>query len=205
LIENFYRKLHELSVGRKIEGPASRSGKDQENAPLLIDLRRFAQSDAPSCRTDRSAHLSLLGAASRHLAPPPNTFERAARHPPRFLVRIGELFAMERDIKGAPPDVRRRVRQQLAAPKLAALRPWLEAQMRGLASDSALAKACRYPLNRWAAMVRYCGDGLLEISNNLVENALRGIALGRRNWMFVGSTKGGDASAVFFRSSRHAA
>src|SRR3546814_21089893 len=46
-------------------------------------------------------------------------------------------------------------------------------------------------------MVRYCENGLLEISNNLVENALRGVALGRRNWMFVGSTKGGDASALF--------
>lgn len=114
------------------------------------------------------------------------------------VVRIGALFAIERDIKGAPPDERRRVRQQLAAPKLAALRPWLESQMRGLSSDSALAKACHYPLNRWAAMVRYCDDGLLEISNNLVENSLRGVALGRRNWMFVGSTKGGDASALFY-------
>src|SRR3546814_1901185 len=47
-------------------------------------------------------------------------------------------------------------------------------------------------------MVRYCENGLLEISNNLVENALRGVALGRRNWMFVGSTKGGDASALFY-------
>ncbi|SLK13514.1 Transposase [Novosphingobium mathurense] len=114
------------------------------------------------------------------------------------VVRIGELFAIERDIKGAPPDKRRRVRQNLARPKLAALRSWLEAQMKGLSSDSALAKACRYPLNRWAAMIRYCDDGLLEISNNLVENALRGVALGRRNWMFVGSTTGGDASALFF-------
>ncbi|MGB3929981.1 MAG: IS66 family transposase [Sphingobium sp.] len=114
------------------------------------------------------------------------------------VVRISELFAIERDIKGAPPDERRRVRQQLALPKLAALRPWLHAQMQGLSSDSALAKACRYPLNRWAVMVRYCEDGLLEISNNLVENALRGVALGRRNWMFVGSTKGGDASALFY-------
>src|SRR3546814_2335191 len=59
------------------------------------------------------------------------------------VVRISELFAIERDIKGAPPDERRRVRQQLALPKLAALRPWLQAQMQGLSSDSALAKACR--------------------------------------------------------------
>lgn len=97
------------------------------------------------------------------------------------VVRVGELSAIERDIKGAPPDERRRVCQQLAAPKLAALRPWLEAEMRGLSSDSALAKACRYPLNRWTAMARYCDNGLLEISNNLVENVLRGAALGRRN------------------------
>lgn len=114
------------------------------------------------------------------------------------VIRVGELFAIERDIKGAAPDRRRQVRQQFARPKLAAIRPWLEAQLRGLSSDSPLAKACRYPLNRWAAMVRYCDDGLLEISNNPVENALRGVALGRRNWMFVGSTKGGDASALFY-------
>src|SRR3546814_18565381 len=81
---------------------------------------------------------------------------------------------------------------------LAALLPWLQAQMQGLSSDSALAKACRYPLNRWAALVRYCENGLLEISNNLVENALRGVALGRRKWMFVGSPKGGAASALFY-------
>lgn len=47
-------------------------------------------------------------------------------------------------------------------------------------------------------MIRYCDDGQLEVSNNLVENALRGVALGRRNWMFVGSIKGGHASALFY-------
>jgi transposase len=114
------------------------------------------------------------------------------------VVKIAELFAIERDIKGAPPDVRRRVRQTKAVPKLAVLKTWLETQQRGLSSDSTLAKACRYPLNRWAAMDRYCEDGILEISNNLVENALRGVALGRRNWMFVGSVKGGEAAALFY-------
>jgi transposase len=114
------------------------------------------------------------------------------------VVRIAELFAIERAIKGAPPDERQRVREKQAVPKLAILRAWLETQQRGLSSDSTLAKACRYPLNRWAAMIRYCDDGLLEISNNLVENALRGVALGRRNWMFVGSVKGGEAAALFY-------
>ncbi|WP_262503716.1 IS66 family transposase [Sphingobium xenophagum] len=114
------------------------------------------------------------------------------------VVRIAELFAIERDIKGAPPDERRRIRQIKAVPKLEAVRVWLETQNRGLSSDSNLARACRYPLNRWQAMIRYCDDGRLEISNNLVENALRGAALGRRNWMFVGSMKGGEAAALFY-------
>lgn len=114
------------------------------------------------------------------------------------VVRIAELFAIERDIKGAPPDERRRIRQIKAVPKLEALRVWLETQNRGLSSDSNLARACRYPLNRWQAMIRYCDEGRLEISNNLVENALRGVALGRRNWMFVGSMKGGEAAALFY-------
>lgn len=114
------------------------------------------------------------------------------------VVRIAELFAIGRDIKGAPPDERRRIRQIKAVPKLEALRVWLETQNRGLSSDSNLARACRYPLNRWHAMIRYCDDGRLEISNNLVENALRGVALGRRNWMFVGSMKGGEAAALFY-------
>lgn len=95
--------------------------------------------------------------------------------------------------------------ERLALPKLAALRPWLQAQMQGLSSDSALAKACRYPLNRWAAMVRYCENGLLEISNNLVENALRGVALGRRNWMFVGPPRAGMPRRYFTRLPKHAA
>lgn len=114
------------------------------------------------------------------------------------VVRIGELFAIERDIKGAPPDARKRVRQSRALPLLDALKQWLETQLQGLSSDSTLAVACRYPLKRWGAMTRYCEDGVLEISNNLCENALRGVSLGRKNWLFVGSVKGGEAAALFY-------
>lgn len=114
------------------------------------------------------------------------------------VVRIGELFAVERDIKGAPPDTRKRVRQSRALPLLAALKEWLEAQLRGLSSDSTLALACRYPLRRWDTMTRYCEDGRLEVSNNLCENALRGVSLGRKNWLFIGSVKGGEAAALFY-------
>jgi len=114
------------------------------------------------------------------------------------IVRIGELFAIERDINGAPPDTRKRARQSRALPLLAALKQWLEKQLPGLSSESKLALACRYPLRRWEAMTRYCEDGILEISNNLCENALRGVSLGRKNWLFVGSVKGGEAAALFY-------
>ena len=114
------------------------------------------------------------------------------------IVRIGALFAIERRIKGWPPDRRRAVRQAEALAKLEALRTWLAAQRRGLAPKSKLAKACGYALDRWPAMVRYCEDGLLEISNNLVENALRGVSLGRKNWLFVGSANGGEHAAIFY-------
>ena len=60
------------------------------------------------------------------------------------------------------------------------------------------AVSCRYPLKRWAAMTRYCENGILEISNNLCENSLRGVSLGRKNWLFVGSVKGGEAAALFY-------
>lgn len=114
------------------------------------------------------------------------------------IIRIGELFAIERRIKGEPPGMRRQVRQDEALPKLIALRAWFETQLRGLAPGSKLAKACHYALNRWEVMTRYCEDGILEISNNLVENALRGVTVGRRNWLFVGSRKGGEHAAVFY-------
>ncbi|WP_370647443.1 IS66 family transposase [Polymorphobacter sp. PAMC 29334] len=114
------------------------------------------------------------------------------------ITRIGALFAIERRIKGSPPDVRRTLRQTEAIPRLAALRLWLEVQSRGLAPKSDLALACNYALSRWAVMVRYCDDGRLEISNNLVENALRGVSLGRKNWLFVGSAKGGEDAAIFY-------
>lgn len=114
------------------------------------------------------------------------------------VVQIAELLAIERDIKGAPPEEPRRIRQSRAVPKLEALRVWLETQNRSLSSDSNLAQACCYALDRRQAIIRYCDDGRLEISNNLVEIALRGVALERRNWMFVGSMKRGEAAALFY-------
>lgn len=114
------------------------------------------------------------------------------------LVRIGELYEIERQIKGLAPGERLAVRQREAAPRLAALKCWFEAQAANLAPKGAPALAIHYALRRWPALVRYCGDDRLEAHNNLVENALRGVSLGRKNWLFAGSDRGGERAALFY-------
>ncbi|MEQ1653639.1 MAG: IS66 family transposase [Hyphomicrobium sp.] len=117
---------------------------------------------------------------------------------------IGALFDIERSIAGKPPDHRMRVRQALSKPKLEALGLWFEAQLKLISGKSELAAAIRYALNRWEALVRYADDGRLEISNNAAENAIRPVALGRKNWLFAGSDSGGERAAVFYTLIRSA-
>src|SRR5215470_12755274 len=114
------------------------------------------------------------------------------------LDKIGVLFDIERPIAGKPPDVRKQVRQQLAKPRLEELATWLDQQLQRIPGRSELAKAIRYARSRWEALTRYIEDGRLEISNNAVENALRCIGIGRKNWLFLGSDSGGQRAAIFY-------
>jgi hypothetical protein len=114
------------------------------------------------------------------------------------LDRIGVLYGIEDTIRGLPPDVRRRSRQQQAIPLMAELRAWLEATLPRLSAKSDLAKAIRYTLGRWAALNRYADDGRIEIDNNAAERSIRAIALGRKNWLFAGSDTGGERAAAIY-------
>jgi transposase len=114
------------------------------------------------------------------------------------LDRIAELYAIEDEIRGAPPDHRRSERQARAGPHLKGLRAWLEATLPKLSRKSDLAVATRYALSRWRALERYVDDGHLEIDNNAAERALRGVALGRKNWLFAGSDNGGERAAAIY-------
>ncbi len=120
------------------------------------------------------------------------------------LDRIGALFDIERAIAGKPPDRRRATRIAEAKPKLDDLAVWLDEQLRLIPGKSELAGAIRYARSRWEALSRYCDDGRLEISNNAAENAIRPVALGRKNWLFAGSEPGGDRAAVFYTLIRTA-
>jgi transposase len=114
------------------------------------------------------------------------------------LDHIASLYAVEQDVRGRPPDERRHVRQTRAGPLLDAFRQWLDATGPKLSRRSDLAVAIRYALARWTALTRYADDGRLEIDNNAAERSLRGIAVGRKNWLFAGSDQGGHRAAGIY-------
>lgn len=114
------------------------------------------------------------------------------------LQRIAALYAIEAQIRGQPPDVRRRERQARAGPLLEELHAWLTGMVGRVSAKSELAKAIGYSLTRWQALTRYRDDGRIEIDNNAAERALRGVALGRGNYLFMGSDAGGERAASIY-------
>jgi transposase len=114
------------------------------------------------------------------------------------LARIGALYAIEEEIRGKPADLRLAIRQARARPLLDDLRKWMEKSLRFLSRKSETAAAIRYALSRWRALTRYTGDGQLEIDNSAAERALRAVALGRKNYLFVGSDCGGERAAAIY-------
>ncbi len=115
-----------------------------------------------------------------------------------ILERIGALYAVEAEVRGQPPDSRHRARQERSRPLVNALRDVLEAALRRLSPKSDMAKAIAYATKRWTALSRFLDDGRLEIDNNIAERALRGVAVGRRNWLFAGSKGGGERAAAIY-------
>ena len=124
------------------------------------------------------------------------------------LARIGRLYAVEKEIQQVLaeqplPDVaadalRRQTRQEKSVPELTSLYQWLEQQRVTALPKSPLGHAMQYALNHWASLTLYTEHGFLAIDNNAAERALRAIAVGRNNWLFVGSATGGRTAAILF-------
>ena len=112
--------------------------------------------------------------------------------------RIDALFEIERSINGQSADERRAVRQALSAPLVADLHVYMLEQRAKLSRGHDLAKAIDYILKRWAAFTLFLEDGRVCLSNNAAERALRGIALGRKSWLFCGSDRGGQRAAAMY-------
>jgi transposase len=112
--------------------------------------------------------------------------------------RIDALFDIERPINGKSAEERRAVRQELSKPLVEELRVYMREQRAKLSRGNDLAKAIDYILKRWAAFTLFLDEGRVCLSNNAAERALRGIALGRKSWLFAGSDRGGQRAAAMY-------
>ena len=112
--------------------------------------------------------------------------------------RIDALFEIERSINGKSAEERLAVRRTLSRPLVDDLHAYMRAQLARLARGHDLVKAINYMLKRWAAFTLFLEDGRVCLSNNAAERGLRGIALGRKAWLFCGSDRGGERAAAMY-------
>jgi transposase len=114
------------------------------------------------------------------------------------LAYYRQLYELERQAKDFSDVQRLQVRQDLAVPILGQFRTWLEAQRSEVLPKSPMGEAIGYALNNWAALVRYAKAGYLAIDNNASEREMKRIAIGRKNWLTIGSPRGGQTATVLF-------
>jgi transposase len=114
------------------------------------------------------------------------------------LAYYRQLYELERAAKDFSDGQRLQMRQDLALPILEQFRQWLEAQRPQVLPKSPMGEAIGYALNNWAALMRYTEAGFLAIDNNVSEREMKRIAVGRKNWLSIGSPRGGQTAAVLF-------
>jgi transposase len=128
---------------------------------------------------------------------------RARKGPPSPLAleavrRIDAIFAHEREINRRPAADRLAYRREHLAPLVDELQAWMRSERPRLSRHAEVAKAMDYMLKRWPAFIRFLDDGRICLTNNAAERALRGVALGRKAWLFCGSDRGGERAAAIY-------
>ena len=116
------------------------------------------------------------------------------------MKRIDRLFGIEREISGLDAAARVEARQRLSAPLVGDLEAWLRSERARLSKHAKVAKAIDYLLSsaHWPGFTRFLQDGRVCLSNNCAERSLRGVALGRKSWLFAGSERGGQRAAAMY-------
>jgi transposase len=114
------------------------------------------------------------------------------------LQRIAAIFAIEADIQGQSPEERSRQRRRRTRPILDELQRWMSATLAQVSAKSPMATAIGYSMSNWRALIRFVDDGRMEAHNNIAERALRGVAIGRKNYLHLGSDRGGERAAVIY-------
>ncbi len=179
---------YQPSRGR--EGPAA----------LLKNFQGYIQTDGYSVY-DAFAEMPGIEAVGCMAHARRDFFEAKDNHPEiaeYVLEEMGKLYALEREIKGLEPEAIRKERQAVAVPILQDLEVYMQEQYKKVLPKSRIGKALYYSLVRWKKLMAYTGEGFLQIDNNLIENAIRPIAIGRKNFLFAGSHKGAERAALFF-------
>jgi hypothetical protein len=120
---------------------------------------------------------------------------RGAKHAVKLLdgfARIKQLYAVEDESRGLPPELRRRSRQDRSKPFVEALGPWLKQSLASVPKGGKIGEALAYGINHWDGLTRYLDDGRIEIDSNTVERSIRGLALNRKNALFAGHDLGAE-------------
>ena len=184
--------IYDYRDSRSRDGPAE----------FLKDFRGYLQTDAYA-----SYESVVLESAGRIIpvgcwAHARRKFFDARLNQPReahyVLGLVGQLYDIEDEIRLQSPDERQAVRQERSVPVLDRLEAYLREQKDGALPKSQYGKAIAYVLNHRAELRRYTEDGRLEIDNNIAERTLRLCAIGRKNWLFLGSDQGGETAAICF-------
>ena len=112
--------------------------------------------------------------------------------------RIDAIFDIERGTSGFSPEQRLATRREQVMPLVAELEAWMRPERARLSRHNDISRAMDYMLKRWPAFARFLDDGRICLTNNAAERALRGVAIGRRSWMFAGSDRGGERAAAIY-------
>lgn len=179
------------------------AGRGREGPRLFLgDYRGHLQVDAYAgydvvLHTGRIVEVGWWAHARRRFF---NALGAEKGHAGYAIAALRRLYEIEREAKelGLDFSARRDLRQKEARPLLDAMKPWLTALKPTVLPKSELGDAIGYTLRQWDPLTRYLENGYLEIDNNRVERQMRGVAVGRKNWMFAGSAEGGARAAILY-------
>jgi transposase len=194
--ENFKYTLYNFTTDRCKEGPLE-FFKNYQGYFMSDAYAGYGGLGKPPTKEEVTAyivnHLACWAHARRYFIDAQSTSPRAASE---VLVLIAKLYGVEAETKHLSSEARLAVRWKESTLLLAKIKKKLEDHIPGHLPQSPMRKAINYTLGLWTELNVYLQDGRLPIDNNLAENAIRPIALGRKNWLFVGSAAGGHTAAV---------
>ena len=169
---------------------------------MLADFSGYLQTDGYQGydglgERDSIIHAGCFAHARRYFT---DAFENDASRAEWMLLRIQKLYKVEREAREAAltHEQRYTLRQERAAPVLDEIKIWLDEQRDRILPKNNIGKAVAYMLKYWQRLIVYTTNGILEIDNNLVENAIRPVALGRKNYLFAGSHDGARRAAIIY-------